>query len=88
MAGTNGKSSYKTTLGAQMDADHAKGVDADPKTRERQDTNPRLARILLLQQAIAAGRYNVPAQVMAEKMIDDLLHKPKETIMSPVPPIA
>ena len=74
MPGTNGNNSRRISLGAQggRQTDQAVATDGD-LSRGRPDMDLRLAKIALLQRAIANGTYRVPSGAVAEKVITRLL---------------
>ncbi len=80
MPATNGNNSRPILSRAQsgMDPDQAAAADVELSTRSRPDINLRLARIAMLQRAIADGTYGVPAGAVAEKMVERLLHPPED----------
>ena len=80
MPATNGNSSRQTVPGAESEIDppQASTADTDLSGRARPDVNVRLARIALLQHAIASGTYCVPAGTVAEKVVERLLRDPAQ----------
>ena len=78
MPGTNGNNSRRISLGAQggRQTDQAVATDGD-FSRGRPDMDLRLAKIAMLQRAIADGIYRVPSGAVAEKVITRLLDPAK-----------
>ena len=79
MSATNGNSPHHQISGAPSDVDSDPARVVDPLKDRGPDVLLRLARIATLQRAITAGTYDVPAQAVAEKMVERLLHTPTET---------
>ncbi len=79
MPATNGNNSHPVFSRAKsgVNPDQAAAADVELGTRGRPDMDLRLARVALLQRAIADGTYGVPAGAVAEKMVERLLHSPE-----------
>lgn len=79
MPATNANNSRQRSRRAQSgtNADRAAVDDVELSTRSRPDIDPRLAKIAMLQRAIADGTYGVPAGAVAEKIVERLLHPPE-----------
>ena len=80
MSGKNDNSSRETISRSKKakEAGQAALANLDLSVQKGFDITPKLAKIILLQQAIAVGSYVVPASVLAEKMVDDLILKTKQ----------
>ncbi len=76
MPAMNGNKSRQLSPGAQSGM-HVDQIAADKvklSTQGEPSIDPRLAKIAILQRAIADGTYGVPAGSVAEKMVERLLH--------------
>ncbi len=79
MPATNGNSPQHQISGAPSDVDPDATRAVDPLRDRGTEVLLGSARIAMLQRAIAAGTYDVPAQAVAEKMVERLLRTPAET---------
>lgn len=79
MAGMNRNDWRRTVSGRRAGDGLHQDEAADPclNPQGSPGTDQRLARIMLLQKAIADGVYNVPAISVAERMVEGMLRKGK-----------
>lgn len=83
MPETNGNNSRHASPKAQSErnTNQAAAVDVELSTRGGPDIDPRLAKIAVLQRAIADGTYGVPAGAVAEKIVNRLLRPAESRIL-------